>query len=251
VGRNCAAVADNAASGFYFRMSVSIVFAGNTTSGQPQRHQPSPARFNYFRTLYRSTELSGGNQVGKLTPKQKRFVVEYLVDLNATKAAERAGYSKHTANEQGSRLLANVSVSAAIDAKQEKRLQKMEISGERVLNELALLGFSNMLDYISVGENGAARVDLSKLTRDQAAAMQEITVEEFTERTGEDEDGKPTLENVRRTKFKLADKRGALVDLGRHLKLFTDRLQVEDERQLEIQDVKEKLRARLLKRVAS
>jgi phage terminase small subunit len=226
-------------------------FAGNTTSGQPQRHQPSPARFNYFRTLYRSTELSGGNQVGKLTPKQKRFVVEYLVDLNATKAAERAGYSKHTANEQGSRLLANVSVSSAIATKQEKRLLKMEISAERVLNELALLGFSNMLDYISVGENGAARVDLSKLTRDQAAAMQEITVEEFTERTGEDEDGKPTFENVRRTKFKLADKRSALVDLGRHLKLFTDRLQVEDERRLEVQDVKEKLRARLLKRVAS
>jgi phage terminase small subunit len=189
--------------------------------------------------------------VGKLTPKQKRFVVEYLVDLNATKAAERAGYSKHTANEQGSRLLANVSVSSAIATKQEKRLLKLEITGERVLNELALLGFSNMLDYISVGENGAARVDLSKLTRDQAAAMQEITVEEFTERTGEDEDGKPTFENMRRTKFKLTDKRGALVDLGRHLKLFTDKVQVEDERRLEVQDVKEKLRARLLKRVAS
>jgi phage terminase small subunit len=226
-------------------------FAGNTTSGQPQRHQPSPARFNYFRTLYRSTELSGGNQVGKLTPKQKRFVVEYLVDLNATKAAERAGYSKKTANEQGSRLLANVSVSSAIATKQEKRLLELEITGERVLNELALLGFSNMLDYICVGENGAARVDLSKLTRDQAAAMQEITVEEFTERTGEDEDGKPTFENMRRTKFKLTDKRGALVDLGRHLKLFTDKVQVEDERRLEVQDVKEKLRARLLKRVAS
>ncbi len=102
-----------------------------------------------------------------------------------------------------------------------------------------------MLDYIAVGDNGAARVDLSKLSREQAAAISEITVEEFTERTGEDDKGKPTFENVRRTKFKLSDKRGALVDLGRHLKLFTDKVQVDGELQVEVQDVKQKLLAKL------
>lgn len=161
----------------------------------------------------------------KLTPKQKMFVTEYLVDLNATKAAERAGYSAKTAQVQGSRLLSNAMVSAAIAEKQGKRFEKLEITAERVLGELALLGFANMMDYITVGENGAARVDLSKLTRDQAAAINEITVEEFTERTGEDGEGKPIFENVKRTKFKLSDKRGALVDLGRHLKLFTDKVE--------------------------
>jgi phage terminase small subunit len=162
----------------------------------------------------------------KLTPKQKLFVTEYLIDLNATKAAERAGYSAKTAQVQGSRLLSNAMVSAAIAEKQGKRFEKLEITAERVLAELALIGFANMLDYISVGENGTARVDLSNLTREQAAAISEITVEEFTERTGEDGEGKPIFENVKRTKFKLTDKRGALVDLGRHLKLFTDKREI-------------------------
>ncbi len=161
----------------------------------------------------------------KLTNKQQTFVMEYLIDLNATKAAERAGYSKKTATVQGARLLTNVKVAAEISALQSRRFQKLSITVERVLDELALLGFANMLDYITVGANGEAKVDLSKLTRDQAAAIGEISVEEFTERTGEYEDGKPTFENVKRTRFKLTDKRAALVDLGKHLKLFTDRVE--------------------------
>ena len=49
-----------------------------------------------------------------LTPKQERFVEEYLIDLNATQAAIRAGYSAKTAEAQGSRLLSNVNVSALV-----------------------------------------------------------------------------------------------------------------------------------------
>ena len=158
-----------------------------------------------------------------LYTKQGLFVREYLIDLNATKAAERAGYSKRTAYSQGQRLLQNAAVRDEIQALMDQRATKLEITAARVLAELALIGFANMFDYIAVGENGAARVDLSALTREQAAAITELTVEEFTERTGEDGEGKPTFENVRRTKFKLSDKRAALVDLGRHLKLFTDK----------------------------
>jgi phage terminase small subunit len=181
----------------------------------------------------------------KLNTKQRLFVSEFLIDLNATKAAERAGYSKKTAQVQSSRLLSNVMVSAEIAETQSKRFQKLGITADRVLNELALLGFSNMMDYIQIGANGEARGDLSKLTRDQAAAITEITVEEYTERTGEDEDGKPTFDNVKRTKFKLTDKRAALVDLGKHLKLFTEKVQVEGDMQLEIRDVKQKLLAKI------
>lgn len=160
----------------------------------------------------------------KLTRKQESFVAEYLIDKNATKAAIRAGYSEKTANEQGSRLLANVKISEEVARKHGKNLQKLDITAERVLRELELLGFSNMQDYVNCGE-GAIRIDLSKLTRDQFAAVQEVTVEEFTERTGELDDGKPVFENVKRTKFKLTDKRAALVDLGKHLKLFTDKVE--------------------------
>lgn len=185
-----------------------------------------------------------------LTKKQELFVKEYLVDLNATKAAERAGYSTKTARQQGSLLLTNVDIDAAIQRRMDKRAAKVEITADWVLGELKLLAQANMMDYIDTLENGGARVNLSKLTRDQAAAIGEITVEEYTERSGEDPDGKPIYENVKRTKFKLSEKRGALELLGRHLKLFTDKVQVEGEMQFEVSSVKQKLRAKLAGRTA-
>lgn len=69
----------------------------------------------------------------KLTPKQAAFVREYLIDLNATQAAKRAGYSPATSNEQGARLLANASVKAAIEAAQNVRASKVELTAEMVL----------------------------------------------------------------------------------------------------------------------
>lgn len=70
-----------------------------------------------------------------LTDKQSRFVKEYLIDSNATQAAIRAGYSEKTANEQGSRLLANVSVRQAVDKGQEKKAEKLEITALDLVRE--------------------------------------------------------------------------------------------------------------------
>ena len=75
----------------------------------------------------------------ELTPKQKRFVSEYLVDLNATQAAIRAGYSQKTANEQGARLLANASVRAAIAEAIEQREKRTQITQDYVLNGIKQL----------------------------------------------------------------------------------------------------------------
>jgi phage terminase small subunit len=72
----------------------------------------------------------------KLTGKQERFVQEYLIDLNATQAATRAGYSARTANEQGSRLLANVSVRSAIEDAKAKRAERTEITQDYVLTTI-------------------------------------------------------------------------------------------------------------------
>ena len=77
----------------------------------------------------------------KLTPKQKAFVSEYLIDLNATQAAIRAGYSPKTANEQGARLLANVSIAQTIQKAMQDREQRTEITQDRVLQEYARLAF--------------------------------------------------------------------------------------------------------------
>ena len=87
--------------------------------------------------------------MGGLTPKQERFVHEYLVEVNATKAAIRAGYSKKTAQEQSSRLLSNVMVSAAIAKGMKLLAEKTGVAAEKVIAELALIGFANM------GEDGA------------------------------------------------------------------------------------------------
>lgn len=87
-----------------------------------------------LRGLYQSV-IEMASKLG-LTEKQKRFVAEYLVDLNATQAAIRAGYSEKTANEQGCRLLANVSVAAAVAKGAQKRIVKAEISAQDVLEGL-------------------------------------------------------------------------------------------------------------------
>lgn len=71
-----------------------------------------------------------------LTAKQRRFVEEYLIDLNATQAAIRAGYAAKTANREGSRLLSKVDIAEAVAAGAQKRVQKAEISAQDVLEGL-------------------------------------------------------------------------------------------------------------------
>lgn len=102
-----------------------------------------------------------------------------------------------------------------------KALDKLAITKESVLGELAKIEFANMADYMTVGPDGAPTLNFKDLTRDQAAALIEITVEEFR-------DGRTDAREVRRVKFKLADKKGALVDLGKHLGLFIERHEIGD-----------------------
>jgi phage terminase small subunit len=146
-----------------------------------------------------------------LTPKQQRFCEEYMVDLNGTQAAIRAGYSKRTSNEQAVRLLANVSVSAKIFELQKALSKSTGITAERILKEFAKIGFANIQDYISA-ENEIT--DLSKIEVDKAAAVESITVTETTF-------GTPDNPGVKtKVAFKLYDKISALVNMGRHIGLF-------------------------------
>lgn len=80
----------------------------------------------------------------------------------------------------------------------------------RVIAELEKIAFANMRDYITTTPSGDCYVDLSALSRDQAAAIQEVTVSEYTEGRGEN------ARDIKATKFKLSDKRAALVELGKH-----------------------------------
>ena len=74
--------------------------------------------------------------MANLTPKQQRFVEEYLIDLNATQAAIRAGYSPRTANEQGAQNLAKLSISEAIAEAQAKREERTQITQDYVLTNI-------------------------------------------------------------------------------------------------------------------
>jgi phage terminase small subunit len=100
----------------------------------------------------------------KLNPKRQRFVHEYLVDLNATQAAIRAGYSASAARSQGHRMMTNADIEKSIQDAMDERDERTQISADRVLRELALIGFANMADYMSVGDHGHPYVDFSGLT---------------------------------------------------------------------------------------
>lgn len=82
----------------------------------------------------------------KLTDKQNMFVAEYLIDLNATQAAIRAGYSEKTAAEQAARLLGNVNVQKALQQRMKDREARTAITADRVLKELAKPAFSEGKD---------------------------------------------------------------------------------------------------------
>lgn len=146
-----------------------------------------------------------------LTPKKARFVAEYLVDLNATQAAIRAGYSAKTANEQGARLLTNVSVRSALTEAQQARAARTEITQDRVLKEIARVAFGDPRDVMTWGPEGVVLKDSSSLTEDQA--MQVAEVSETTSSSGGS------------LKLKKHDKVKALELLGRHLGMFTDKIE--------------------------
>lgn len=150
----------------------------------------------------------------KLNDRQRIFVREYRIDRNATRAATAAGYKKNSAHVTGCKLLKNAKVADELRAVTEKRLEKLELTGDRVINELALLGFSNMYDYIKTNGHGDIYVNLAELDRDKAAAIQEITVDVYTEGHGEQ------AREVKKTRFKLADKGQNLERLGKHFGIF-------------------------------
>jgi phage terminase small subunit len=150
------------------------------------------------------------------------FAQEVAKGSTATAAYETAGYAPSDAN--ASKLLNRPEVQGRIQEITGAGAERAEITVELVLRELAKMGFSNMLDYVQITEDGQPYLDMTKLTRDQAAAIQEVTVDVVTEYE-QGEDGKKVPVQVRKARFKLADKRAALVDIGKHLGAFKDRVE--------------------------
>ena len=153
----------------------------------------------------------------KLTPKQALFCKEYLVDLNATQAAKRAGYSEDTAKQIGSENLSKPAIAERIQRGKDARAIAVGIDADMVLAELCKLATYNVQDFIVEGTDGLRTI--SDLDRDHAAAITEITTRRIAGKDGDDD-------TVIETKVKLADKGQNLERIGKHLKLFTDRTEV-------------------------
>jgi len=157
------------------------------------------------------------------TAKQQRFIEEYPVDFNATKASQRAGYSKKTSYSIGHELLKKPEIQEAIQKRVGKLTTKADITVERIVSELAKVGFSNLGEYFRISKDGEPYIDLSAITPEQSAALQEIMVEDFTDGRG---DG---ARDVRRVKIKTLDKLNALDKLGKYLGMFVDRIDLTGE----------------------
>lgn len=155
-----------------------------------------------------------------LNAKQQRFVEEYLVDLNQTQAAIRCGYSPRTAKQQGSRLLTNADVQAAITAAQARRSERTEVEQDRVLQELARIGFASLKGLMNWDGQAVRFKPSDELTDDEAAAIAAVESETTTYT---DQEG--NTETKVKLKLKLWDKNTALTNLGRHLGMFKDKVE--------------------------
>ena len=154
-----------------------------------------------------------------LTPKQKRFCEEYLIDMNATQAAMRAGYSERTAYSMGQRLLKKVEVQEYIQKRMTSLEYRTGITQERVLNEIAAVAFANITDYAQVVD-GKIKLTLTEdLTDEQKKGLAVI------------KEGKFGIE------VKTYDKLKALQMLGDYLSLFTDKQRLAlEQRKVEIEE---------------
>ena len=172
------------------------------------------------------TAKKAPSKVGRLSNRQRLFVKEYLVDLNATQAAIRAGYSVKTAGQIGDQNLRKLQIAAAIEEEMRNRASRIEITQDMVLRELAKIGFSDIRKIVRWGNtelrqgvdadgesvtepyHGLMLVGADDLDDDTAAAIAEIS------------------ESAQGLKVKLHDKKGALVDIGRHLGMFPSRTEI-------------------------
>lgn len=148
-----------------------------------------------------------------LTPRQDAFVREYLIDLNATQAAIRAGYSAKTAKVQGARLLTNVDIADAIVAGQSTRSERTEITADRVLRELGIIGFSDVRNF-AVDDKGT----LTLVADAPDEAWRAVSSVKHKIRTFTDRDG--NAETNREIEFRLWDKPTALEKIAKHIRFY-------------------------------
>ena len=155
----------------------------------------------------------------KLTPKQVRFVDEYLVDFNATQAAIRAGYKAKTAHVIGAENLRKPKIAEEIARRQKDLQKRTEVSQDRVVKELARIAFANLADYLHVETQTRTKDDGTEVT------YQTVMFNETQELSADQRAALAVVkQSVNGFELKLHDKIKALELLGRHIGMFNDKL---------------------------
>jgi phage terminase small subunit len=153
-----------------------------------------------------------------MTPKQRRFVDEYLVDLVATQAALRAGYSPRSAYSQGERLLKKAEVAEAIRVAEEERKERTKVTQDMVIKELARIGF---FDHRRLYDANGGLKQPHEMDDDSAAVVSGVESMEEYQGAGS---ARVLTGHVR--KVRLWDKVAALTKLGQHLGMFVEQVDV-------------------------
>ena len=162
--------------------------------------------------------------MAKLTDKQQRFVDEYLIDLNATQAAIRAGYSAKTADRIGPELLGKTCVSEAISRKMAARSRRTGVNAERVVLELAKVAFVNISDLV---DTDTATI-LPTARKEDLACIESVKYKQMPTKSGD--------MGVER-EVKIASKLKALELLGKHLGMWSDKFNVTVEKSEKLDDI--------------
>lgn len=162
----------------------------------------------------------------KLTAKQKAFVQEYLIDLNATQAAIRAGYSEDTATEIGYENIRKPHIKKAIDKAMEERSKRTEITADRVLQELAHIAFDDIKNYLSY------RTEKTVVGTDDDTGKPIFDYKTIVELKDSDAIDTRSIAEISTGpngvfRFKQYCKDTALINIGKHLGMFTEKLQAE------------------------
>ena len=153
-----------------------------------------------------------------MTPKQSAFVAEYLVDMNATQAALRAGYSHKTAAKIGHELTTKPAILMAINQEIEARSKRTQISADNVIAELGRIAFS---DIRKLFDSEGRLLPMHMLPHEVAASVSSVEV--VTTRIP----GSDPVEVQYTVRIKLWSKVESLELLGKHMKLFTDRMEID------------------------
>ena len=148
-----------------------------------------------------------------LTPKEYRMVTEYIIDLNTSAAARRAGYSAKTAHVIGHEVLRKPKVAAAVRAAKAERSQRTQITADRVLQELAAIAFTKTSDLVVWSEDAVEKYEPSQLLSDtQAASVSRIKSKKTTHHYPKGES-----ETTHEMELWQHDKASALREMGKHL----------------------------------